>query len=158
MSNSAASLADKLTSEGERILDYFRTLPEADWGRPIFEHGAQWTVRGVFEHLILSEASLLKLFANVLAGGPGATPEFDIDRFNLEHTGRLAVEGRERLLARYGETRRNTADFARGLSDAQLAMRGRHPAMGDSSVEDMLKLVYLHHSMHVRDVRRALTP
>lgn len=156
MPSSAESLADKLASEGEKTLAFFAAVPEADRDRPVFGDGARWTVRGAFEHLILSEASLLTLFQNVRDGGGGAAADFDIDRFNLEHTGRFAGEAWNALLSRYTATRQATVAFTRDLSDAQLALRGRHPALGDAALEDMLKLIYLHHTMHLRDVRRAL--
>jgi hypothetical protein len=156
MSSTAATLAGKLAAEGEKTLAFFSGLPAADRDRQIFHDGARWTARGVLEHLILSEASLLGLFQNVVAGGPGAAADFDIERFNREHTGQLAGEGWDQLLSRYTATRHSTVEFTRELSDTQLAVRGRHPALGDSSVEDMLKLIHLHHTMHVRDVRRGL--
>jgi hypothetical protein len=156
MSDRSSQLAEKLMNEGERTLGFFRGLLKETWDKRIFEDGAQWTVREVFEHLIVSEESLRKLFAQVVAGGKGASESFDIDRFNREHTGRLASLQREDLFQRYDISRRQTVEFTRILSHEQLALRGRHPAMGDSSVEDMLKMVYLHHAMHVRDVKRQI--
>jgi hypothetical protein len=40
------------------------------------------------------------------------------------------------------------------LTDLQL--RGYHPWFGDSQLEDMLKLIYRHNIIHLRDIRRAL--
>ncbi len=60
------------------------------------------------------------------------------------------------LLDIFSGTRQATAVFARGLDDAQLALRGRHPAMGDSSLGDILKMIYLHNTMHVRDIKKLL--
>jgi hypothetical protein len=150
----AVALADKLLSEGERTLAYFAGLADDVWAQPLYVDGARWTVRGAFEHLILSEESLLRLFRLVAAGGQGAPEGVDIDGFNAEATGQLAGLSRAELLARCAAARRETADFARGLSDAQLAARGRHPALGEAALEEMLKLIYVHHSMHARDVRR----
>jgi hypothetical protein len=156
MATRAESIADKLISEGKRTIEFFSQLDEAVWLKPVFHDGAMWNVRGIFEHLIEAERTLLKLFESVVAGGAGASPEFDIDRFNREHTGRLAELSREHLHLRFEENRKSTSDFARGLSDEQLDRRGRHPALGDSSVEDMLKMIYLHNTMHVKDVKRSL--
>jgi hypothetical protein len=156
MSERAVWIADKLISEGKRTTEYFSQLKPEAWNTPAFHDGAKWDVRGIFEHLIESERTLRKLFESVVAGGAGASPDFDIDRFNREHTGRLAEVSREDLHLRFVENRKLTSDFARGLNDEQLDRRGRHPAMGDSSVEDMLKMIYLHNTMHVKDVKRSL--
>lgn len=148
-------LAAKLMSEGKKTKVFFESLSEAAWQTPIYTDGAQWDARETLAHLIQAEASLRALFERVVAGGDGAPVDFDIERFNREHTGRLASLSRDELLQRYADERRATADFADGLSASQLALRGRHPALGDSSIEDMLKLIYLHNSMHVRDIKKA---
>jgi hypothetical protein len=158
MSDKANHLAEKLMAEGDKTLIFFRGLPEDAWAKQVFEDGAQWDVRGVFEHLVLSEVSLLKLFAGIVRGGPGASEGFDVDRFNHEHTGQLEAHARGQLFEHYAATRNQTVSFTRARDDDQLAMRGRHPAMGDSPVEDMLKMIYLHHTMHMRDVKKAITP
>lgn len=150
------ALAAKLASEGERTREFFEALPEEAWRRLVYSDGAQWDARETLAHLIQAETSLRALFEQVTAGGEGAPADFDIERFNHEHTGQLAQLSRDELLQRYAEERITTVAFASGLTHAQLAMRGRHPAMGDSSIEDMLKMVYLHNSMHVRDIKRAV--
>ena len=156
MSDAAHTLADKLTAEGERTLAFFRALPPDAWACRVYEDGPAWTARDVLEHLVVSEAELGRLFERVASDGDGAEPGFDIDRFNREHTGRLATLSLDALYDMCAGTRRRTADFARGLTDEQLARRGRHPALGEAALQEMLKLIYVHHAMHLRDIRRAM--
>ena len=156
MSEEATKLADKLLSEGERTLAFFRALSAHDWTRHVYADGAHWTVRQAFEHLALSERSMLRLCEGLIAGGRGAPEDFDIDRFNREHTDRLGASPVQELLEIFSGTRQATAAFARGLDDDQLALRGRHPAMGDSSLAEILKMIYLHNTMHVRDIKKLL--
>ena len=151
-----STLAAKLLSEGERTLTFFQSLPEEAWSKKVYSDGAQWDARETLAHLIQAEASLRVLFKQVVAGGEGAPADFDIDRFNRDRTGRLAALSREELLHRFQHERNKTAEFAAGLTTAQLALRGRHPALGDSSVEEMLKMIYLHNTMHVRDIKKAV--
>jgi hypothetical protein len=150
----AAKLAAKLASEGERTMTFFQSLPDEAWAKKVYANGAQWDAQETLAHLIQAEASLRVLFQRVVAGGEGAPADFNIEQFNHEHTGRLAQLSRDALLQRYADERRATVAFASGLTNAQLAMRGRHPALGDSSIEDMLKMIYLHNSMHVRDIKK----
>lgn len=156
MSTKTVQLAHKLASECERTLAFFRSLPDEAWSTQVYQDGAMWRVRDVFEHLCISEHGLRRLFEQILATGQGAPEDFDIDVFNAERTGRFASLSRDALFALYSETRSATIAFTQGLTDEQLAIRARHPAMGDASLEDMIKMVYLHHQMHVRDVRRVV--
>jgi hypothetical protein len=154
MSTKAIALADKLTSEGERTLAFFRALPVEAWSKRTYVEGPGWTVRDTFEHLILSEQTLQQLFEQIVREGRGVAEGFSVDAFNAAHTGELAALSWDDLQARYAETRRRTAAFTRDLTDEQLSIRARHPALGDSTLEEMLKLIHLHHTMHVRDVRK----
>ena len=155
MTESNNELAAKLMNEGEKTKAFFEALPDEVWLKTIYTDGVQWNARETLAHLIQSEASLRKLFERIAAGGEGAPVDFDIERFNREHTGRLETLSRDALLHRYAEERQATVAFANALTSDQLAMRGRHPALGDSSIEDMLKMIYLHNSMHVRDIKKA---
>jgi hypothetical protein len=157
MPNRAIALADKLISEGERTLTYFRALPASAWQQPIYGEGANWLMRDVFEHLIISETTLLRLFQRIVSTGAGIEDDFNIDQFNADHTRELTALSMDELAQLYTQTRQRTADFTRELTDEQLAMRARHPAIGDSTLEDMLKLIYLHHSMHTRDVKKLIS-
>ena len=150
MCDTADRLADKLTTEGEKTLAFFKELPESAWSRQVFADGAQWNVQGVFEHLCISEHTLHRLFEQILTIGHGVPEDFDVNAFNRAKTDRFASNSRDDMLQLYADTRAKTVMFTQGLNDEQLAMRGRHPAIGDSTLEEQIKLVYLHHAMHVR--------
>jgi hypothetical protein len=156
MTERAQALADKLMAEGERMLAAFRELPASAWQLTVYGEGPAWKVRDVFEHLILSEQSLLRLYQRIVESGEGIAEGFSTDQFNAEHTGELAALSRDEILHCYTQTRQLTVDFTHALSDAQLAIRARHPALGMAALEDMLKLIYLHHTMHLRDIRRQM--
>lgn len=152
----ASALAAKLSSEGERVLRFFRELSDAQWQQPVYHDGPSWTVRGVLEHLIVSEAQLQQLFEMIIRSGVGAPEGMDVDRLNRERSGSLFPLTREDMLNYYSATRRATVEFTEKLTDEQLDIRARHPAIGQSTLEEQLKLVYIHHQMHVRDVKKAL--
>ncbi|MCW1967689.1 MAG: DinB family protein [Anaerolineae bacterium] len=152
----AETLAQKLSDEGTRTLAFLSNLAPDIWGKRCHGESSDWTVRDVVEHMILSEEGLRSQFRQVSEGGTGAPEGFDIDRFNASRRGKLADLSREQLFERYTFSRSRTADFARSLSDAQLALVGRHPAMGMCALEDMLKMMYLHHTMHVKEIKRVI--
>ena len=43
-----------------------------------------------------------------------------------------------------------------GLTPADLDRRGRHPWLGEADLRSVLKLLYRHPMIHLRDVRAAL--
>jgi hypothetical protein len=155
-SDTATQLANKLSTEGERTTRYFSQLNEAAWSQSVYADGSHWNVRQVFEHMITSEEKLLDIFKAVAAGKGGSVEALDVDAANARLTGALSALASRGVLAQYAETRATTVAWIRRLTDSQLAARGRHPAMGETTLEEMLKMIYLHNQMHVRDVKRTL--
>ena len=156
MSDKANKLADKLTQEGERSLAFFRALPAEMWHKQIYSEGAAWTTRDIFEHLATSEHGMKRLCEQIIATGVGAAEDFDIDTHNKSRTGRFAHLSLEDLTQMVVDTRARTITYARTLDDAQLEKRGRHPAMGDSSIEGILKIMYLHNTLHISDIKKTM--
>ncbi len=155
MNDKVSALAGKLLAEGERTVQFFTGLTDAQWQVQLYDHGAQWKVRGVFEHLIVSERQLQQLFEMIVRTGVGAPAGMDVDVLNLERTNTLCPLSYADLMRDYTLTRQQTADFTRGLTEKQLALQARHPAIGISTLEDQLKLLYLHHQMHIRDIKKS---
>jgi hypothetical protein len=44
--------------------------------------------------------------------------------------------------------------FVAGLSEADLQKTGRHPFLGETSLAEMIKMVYRHNQIHYRDLRK----
>jgi uncharacterized protein (TIGR03083 family) len=156
MPDTPASLSAKLKSEGEKVFAYFSALGPEQWQQVVYSDSAEWTVRSVLAHLVSAEQGFLKIFASIRADGPGASDDFDIDRYNAAHQEKLADVPPVELLTRYQTVRAEMTAFAASLTDADLQKQGRHPALGITSLADMLKMVYLHNTMHLRDVKRVL--
>jgi hypothetical protein len=41
------------------------------------------------------------------------------------------------------------------MQDPDLAKLGRHPFLGITSLEDIIKMVYRHNQIHMREIRRS---
>ena len=115
-----------------------------------------WTVRDLLAHFVSSEERLLELAQDVAAGGAGAPEGFDFDAFNAEETARLAGQPAEVLLAALDAARGRTVDWTRTLSESQLDLPGRHPALGQITLETMITAIYGHQLLHMRDLARSL--
>ena len=153
MPKSPQFLAKRLRSEGEKMTAFFTELSDADWNQTVYTEGETWTIRNVLVHFVTAEQGFLKLFPEIVAGGEGASEDFDIDRYNARQQERAQELSIEKLLLQYQDVREKMATWVESLSAADLAKEGRHPFLGKTTVEEMVKLVYRHNQIHYRDMR-----
>ncbi len=156
MSKRRDLIVKRLNEEGESALAFFRGLAAADWGRRVYSEGSQWTVRQVLCHFVSAEDGFLRLARNILDGGEGAPEGMDVDEFNEGEVGAMAERRPAELLPEFEQLRAETVELVHGMSEADFEREGRHPYFGRSSMEKLLKLIYRHNMMHLRDVRRVL--
>jgi hypothetical protein len=156
MSELAHELADSLEAESRKTLEFLRGLPSAVWDVQVYADGPAWKVHHLLAHFVEVEGSISRLIRSVADGGPGVGQDFDIDRWNAEHTGVMSEQDRENLMAEFARRRAGTVEMVRGFSDTDLAKRGRHPALGVTEIKHMVRLMYVHLLGHQRDIKRAI--
>ena len=151
-----AELAQKLKSEGEKFAAFFGGLTEEQWKKEIYTEGSVWTIRNILAHLMTSERAFVKLFENIRQGGPGASEDFVIDRYNASQQEKTNDLNPQELLEQYKEMRAQMIAWVSGISDLDLEKTGRHPGLGVTTLREMVKMVYIHNQTHYRDLRRVL--
>lgn len=151
-----AQLAQKLTNEGERLASFFESLSEQQWKTEVYTEGSIWTIRSILAHLVTAENALVKLFGSIRDGGPGVSEDFSIDRYNARQQDKTGDLTAQELLARYRAVRAEMVQFVAGLEDTDLAKIGRHPFLQQTSLREMVKMVYLHNQIHYRDLKKVL--
>jgi hypothetical protein len=156
MPNTSAALATKLQTEGEKVHAFFAVLTPEQWEVPVYTEGEKWTPRSILAHLVTAERGFLKLFEAIRQGGTGVSEDFSIDRYNASQQEKTKGLSPADLLPQYAAVRAEMTAYVSTLSDDDLATRGRHPAMGMSTLAEMVKMLYLHNNMHLRDIRLAL--
>lgn len=149
-------LAEKLKSEGDKILSVFSNLTEEQWQMEVYTEGTTWTIRNVLSHFVTSERGLLKLFEQIRQGGPGATDDFSIDRYNAAMQARTKDATPQELLDQFEEVRAHAVEWVSGLHETELETTGRHPFLGQTVLREMIKMLYIHNLTHYRDLKRAL--
>lgn len=149
-------IARRLEEEGQKALEFFAGLKEADWKQQVYSTGSRWTVRHILAHFVSAERGFLWLVRDVLGGGPGATRETDIDAFNEREVARLSSLSTHRLLEDFRTARHAMLELVRQMQPADLQRVGYHPWFGQTELAKMLKLVYRHNMVHLRDARKAL--
>jgi len=149
-------LVDKLISSGLKTQEIFQSIEGADWYQQVYTEGANWSIHHILAHFVASEASIVRLIKFILQGNEGVPEDFNIDAFNEREVNCFSKLPNEMILQRFMERRGETIQLLLELNDSDLAIEGRHPWLGITPIEEMIKLMYRHNQIHQRDVRRTL--
>ena len=131
-------------------------MPARALDQQVYQTGSLWSVHDILAHFVSAEESFGILIENIAAGGDGAPRSLDIDEFNEDEVPGLAVNSSDYLLARFEQARLHTVASVEVLENGDLERVGYHPWFGEVELRKMLKLIYRHNMIHLRDIRRAL--
>jgi uncharacterized protein (TIGR03083 family) len=147
-------LLDRLNKSRARLLAAIESLTESDLDRPA---AGDWTIRQILSHLITSEEDHRRVAEVILCGEIERLPrEFALDEHNARRLAELGRLDRDALLAALAEQRAQTVRLLESLDEPALERRGPHPALGDMSVGDILRIIAVHEARHLRDIEAAL--
>ena len=149
-------LAEKLKSEGEKFALTFSALTDDQWQTEVYTEGATWTIRNILSHFVTSERGLLKLFERIRQGGEGASKDFSIDRFNASQQEKTRDLSPQELLEQFKAARSDSVAWTLSLPESDLEKQGRHPFLGETTLREMIKMLYLHNQIHYRDMKKVL--
>ncbi len=150
-------LSKRLIEDGEKTLAYFRDLPREYCNQTVYTDGSCWTLRQVLAHLVAAEKSLTRLISNILGGGKGTPEDFELNVYNERKVAELQDVSMDELVERFGGLRRETVALVAGLQPADLSLMGRHPFLGVAPLAEIIKMIYRHNQIHIREVRRVLS-
>lgn len=154
MPDTPAFLAERLQTEGEKTLQLFQALTPQQWDAIVYSEGSPWTMRSVLAHFVTAEKGFLKLLPAIAAGGPGASEDFDIDRYNASQQEKSKDLTPQALLDQFRQVRAAMSAWVAALTPADLEKTGRHPFLGQTTLAEMIKMIYRHTQLHQRDLRR----
>jgi uncharacterized protein (TIGR03083 family) len=146
----------RLEEEGVKTAAFFESLSMEDLGRQVYVTGSGWRVHDLLAHFVSAERAYVEYLRLLLQGGRGVTADFDIDEFNESEVPRLSLRPTEELLGAFRRARAESVATVAALQPADLDRRGRHPWFGETDLRSVLKLLYRHPMIHLRDARRAL--
>ena len=156
MPDTPQALADRLRKEGARVIDFFNNLNQEQWDAYIYMEESLWSLHDLLAHFVSSEIGRKNLIIDIASGGKGASPDFEIDRFNQQEVARLMVESNSELLHRYTRERNYLIKFVSNLQPQDLDHIGNDPFLGEVPLSEIIKLTYRHLQIHLRDARRCL--
>ncbi len=154
----ATELAEKLKTEGEKMVSIFSGMSDEQWSQEVYSEGTTWTIRNILSHFVTAERGLIKLFEQIRQGGAGAADDFSIDRYNAAMQERTKELAPLDLLEQYMQVRANSIAWVSGLKDSELEIIGRHPFLETTTIREMIKLLYIHNQTHYRDMKRIIKP
>jgi hypothetical protein len=156
MSKRVDDLVARLTKGAGKTTQILGGLRDDQWQMALYTEPLAWTVRDLAAHFLSAEVALLRVMQDVASGGPGAPEDFNYDGFNSDEQTRLSGLPPRRLLADLAEARAATIAWVSNLNDSDLDRCGRHPALGDITLESFINAIYGHQLMHMRDLQRLL--
>lgn len=154
MPETVERLANRLVEEGQKTQHFFGGLSPDQWNCRLYADGAQWTVRQVLAHFVITEAGIRSLMMSILAGHAGAPEDFDLNGFNESRVSSLEDTTEKQLLERFSVERQATIEWLHSLAPQDLLKTGRHPWLGVAPLEEMIQLLYRHNQIHQRDIRK----
>ena len=118
----------------------------------MYEDPIAWTLRDLLAHFVSAEKELRRLAENIAAGGMGAPDGFNYNEFNRTEQEAHRSYGPEELLRMFLQSRDSTLGWMSNLTEEQLNRKGRHPALGEITLESVLAAIHGHILMHLRDL------
>jgi len=149
-------LADKLKSEGDKIAGYFEDLADEQWATEIYTEDSVWTIRDILAHFVTSERAFVRLFESIRQGGKGVPSDFIIDRYNARQQEKSKDVGSLELLELFRGVKKDMIIWVLGIKESELEKKGHHPFLGETTLREMIKMVYLHNQIHFRDIKKVL--
>jgi hypothetical protein len=151
-----AGLSNKLLKEGEKILAFFSGLRNEQLETMVYSKGTSWSVKHVLAHFVSAERGFIELLTDFLAGGSGVPEEFDLDAFNQSQVSSLQDLPVKELLDKFRELRQQTVSTVNQMHPELLDQTAQHPYLGRAPLVNIIKLIYRHNQIHLRDVRRVI--
>jgi uncharacterized damage-inducible protein DinB len=140
----------KLAAARERLLSAVDGLDKKQWEWRADD--GRWSVRLVLAHVGAAQWSHLEVARRLVAGQAVEIPDFDLDAWNEAAVAKRADWPVVQVLADLDEGQRAAFEFLDGLDAEKLARAGLHPALGQMTVGQVVRVIGLHDGLHRRDV------
>jgi hypothetical protein len=150
------AIAAELEKGMEETVSFFRSLSLGELRAQVYQDGAQWTVQQVLAHFIAIERSMHWLFKDILSGGQGSPPDFDVNRFNLTQTRKYDGLALDELIDRFKAVRKETIRIVREMKEEDLDREGMHAFHGKGKLDRFIRWAYEHARIHEDDIRKVL--
>ena len=115
-----------------------------------------WSIRDNLAHLADAERAHRRFVQAVLKGRSTRLEGFDLDRWNEEHVARRATQSTDEIFDALRTERQATMAFIADLPHDAWNKVGDHPALGEVSVNQVVRIIGVHERMHLKEIRLLL--
>ncbi|HYN86876.1 MAG TPA: DinB family protein [Ardenticatenaceae bacterium] len=148
--NPIDTLTAKLEGDYQHLLETIAGISEERL--VTLRDGDGWSIRDILAHVANASADHRRIAQAIVAGSAVTMPGFDLDAWNRQRLAERSDQDVRTILdALNAEHARLLALLAR-LAPGDLEKPGHHPALGDTTVGKILRIVGLHQRMHQRDI------
>ncbi|MFZ0545968.1 MAG: DinB family protein [Candidatus Promineifilaceae bacterium] len=148
---------EKLERVRASLLDLVGTIEDEQWERKVFSEEEAWRVSDLLRHVVSAEHSMTRLIENIRDGGEGASPDFDLMRWNASRVQKAIQKSVSDLTADLAKNRTYLLGVIQNLSEDDLDKKGRHGSMRIMSIEEILHLIADHEEHHMGDIQQAIS-
>jgi len=152
MTSPVDEIVPKMQATRNEVLALVEDLDQAtlNWRLP----GASWSIRDNLAHLADAERAHRRFVQAVLKGRSTRLEGFDLDCWNEEHVARRADQTLEDIFDALRSERQETLAFIADLPQDTWDRIGDHPALGEVSVRQVIRVIGVHERMHLKEIRR----
>lgn len=154
MISPADRIVAKMQATRDELLTFVQGLDQATLIYCPPEGG--WSIHHNLAHLADAEHAHRRFVQAVLKGRSTRLEGFDLDRWNEEHVARRAGQTPEEILDALRSERQETVAFITDLPHDAWDRIGDHPALGEVSVRQVIRVIGVHERMHLKEIRRLL--
>jgi hypothetical protein len=143
-------ISDKIVAGRARLLASVEGLDEREWNwQP--EDG-RWSVRLTLAHVGSAQRSHLEVAQRLVSGETLDMPDFELDTWNEAAVAERTHWSVDQVLGDLDGAQQETLTFLRDLDAEKLSMSGLHPALGEVTAGQVLRIIPIHDNMHRRDI------
>jgi uncharacterized damage-inducible protein DinB len=143
-------IQDKLLVARRKLLEATASLTAEQWE---WQPGdGRWSIRLTLAHVGSAQWSHLEVARSLAAGDEIEIPDFDLDAWNAAAVTQRLDWSVDQVLADLTLAQEATVAFLDELDTPTLERRGSHPALGEVTVGQVLRIMGLHDNLHRRDV------
>jgi uncharacterized damage-inducible protein DinB len=147
-------IGEKIDSARNKLLAAVEGLDDDAWD---WQPGdGRWSARLTLAHVGSAHWSHLEVARSLVAGEMLDLPGFELDSWNQARVAERAAWSPGKILADLKAAQDATLAFMAELEAKDLETRGVHPALGEVSAGQVLRVIALHDSLHRRDILKLL--
>ncbi len=145
------AIADKLNEERgilNRTLDSLTGEQAAN-----IKVTPEWSVKDAVAHLVGAERGMTRIARGMAAGQDPQLPQgYNNDEYNARQVSKRQGQNLAQVRQELGASRAELMTFLQSITPEQLALCGEHPLYGETSLKDLLVILYSHETTHTNEI------